>query len=169
MTTRTLFEDLYRHMEWADATVWAVVLASEAARADAVTLGGLQHIHMVQRAFLSVWREEPIDGHAGENLEPRFLATWAETYYALSRARIREATEEALGAPVRIPWAKRVIERLGFEPGPTSFAETIVQVYSHTAHHRGQVISRLRRLGATPPLIDYIAWVWQGRPSPPWP
>jgi len=62
-----------------------------------------------------------------------------------------------------------VAAHLGFEPGPTTLAETMVQVYAHTGHHRGQVISRLRDLGSTPPLVDYLAWLWQHRPAAVWP
>jgi len=169
MTTRALFEDLYCHMEWADATVWTAVLASEAACADARTAGTLHHLHLVQRAFLSLWRAEPVDRQAGENLPPRLLASWARTYYGLARQEIRTVSEERLAAPVAIPWTRSIAERLGFEPAPTSLAETMIQVCFHTAHHRGQLLARLRELGTTPPLIDFIAWVWQGRPSPPWP
>ena len=46
---------------------------------------------------------------------------------------------------------------------PTS-AETAPHVAMHTTHHRGQVNARLRELGAEPPLVDYIAWLWQ-RPA----
>jgi hypothetical protein len=27
---------------------------------------------------------------------------------------------------------------------------------------------RLRELGTTPPLVDFIAWAWAGKPSPDW-
>ena len=39
----------------------------------------------------------------------------------------------------------------------------------HTGHHRAQANSRLRALGAEPPIIDYIAWLWLERPAPAWP
>jgi uncharacterized damage-inducible protein DinB len=48
-------------------------------------------------------------------------------------------------------------------------AETARQVAMHSMHHRGQVNARLRELGAEPPLVDYIAWIWRGRPEPMWP
>ena len=49
--------ELVRHMEWADAIAWRAVLASEAARGDDRIRTWLYHIHMVQHAFLHVWRE----------------------------------------------------------------------------------------------------------------
>jgi uncharacterized damage-inducible protein DinB len=39
----------------------------------------------------------------------------------------------------------------------------------HTVYHRGQVNARVRALGGEPPLVDYIAWLWLGRPAPEWP
>ena len=48
--------DLFRHMEWADASVWRAVLASDAARADTKLRELFYHVHMVQRAFLRVWQ-----------------------------------------------------------------------------------------------------------------
>jgi uncharacterized damage-inducible protein DinB len=38
----------------------------------------------------------------------------------------------------------------------------------HTAYHRGQISTRIREIGGEPPLIDYLYWVWAGRPSPGW-
>jgi len=38
----------------------------------------------------------------------------------------------------------------------------------HSLYHRGQVNARLREVGGTPPLVDYIAWLWFGRPAAEW-
>jgi uncharacterized damage-inducible protein DinB len=38
----------------------------------------------------------------------------------------------------------------------------------HSGYHRGQVARRLREHGAEPPLGDFIAWVWMGRPEADW-
>ena len=48
-------------------------------------------------------------------------------------------------------------------------AETCLQVCSHSTYHRGQVNARLREIGAEPPLVDYIAWLWFERPAADWP
>jgi len=47
-------------------------------------------------------------------------------------------------------------------------AKTAFQVTGHSTCHRGQVNTRLRELGAYPPLVDYIAWLWLGRPAADW-
>jgi uncharacterized damage-inducible protein DinB len=46
--------------------------------------------------------------------------------------------------------------------------ETAFQVVSHSTHHRAQANTRLRAVGGDPPLVDYIAWIWFGRPAAPW-
>ncbi len=51
---------------------------------------------------------------------------------------------------------------------PATLAETVLQITSHTTYHRGQVNMRLRELGAEPPLTDFIAWIWLGRPEAEW-
>ena len=51
----------------------------------------------------------------------------------------------------------------------TTVGETTLQVPMHTVYHRGQVNARVRALGGEPPLVDYIAWLWLGRPAPEWP
>ena len=38
----------------------------------------------------------------------------------------------------------------------------------HSTYHRGQVNVRLRELGGEPQLVDFIAWVWEGKPRAVW-
>jgi uncharacterized damage-inducible protein DinB len=64
-----------------------------------------------------------------------------------------------------LPWSSMVEKRLGRPPGITTIGETALQVALHSTYHRGQVNARLRELGGEPPLVDYIAWLWQGKPS----
>lgn len=52
---------------------------------------------------------------------------------------------------------------------PATVEESVIQIVLHTAHQRAQLCTRLRELGAEPPLVDFIAWVWQGKPDPVWP
>lgn len=166
--TRSLLLELLAHMEWADAEVWRAVTGCERADEDPGLRERLHHVHLVQRAFLHLWRGEPVDGAAGSDLDLRALARWAAGYYPEAREHLERAPPEAFDAIVAIPWSAHVRERLGIEPAPTTLRDTALQVYAHTAHHRGQVMLQLRALGATPPLVDYIAWTWRGRPAPAW-
>ncbi len=40
----------------------------------------------------------------------------------------------------------------------------LLQAITHSQHHRGQNASRMRELGATPPMTDYVIWYALGRP-----
>ena len=169
VTSVDFLRTLFRQMEWADAAVWTAVLAAPAACSDERLRELLHHVHLVQRVFLSIWRGEAIDTHAGEGLEPAALAEWARAYYPEVQAELAKAGAETLDREVAVPWTAQAAERFGVEPRQPTAGETLIQVYAHTAHHRGQVNLRLRELGGEPPLIDFIAWLWQGRPAAAWP
>ena len=161
--------DLYRHMEWADAAVWVSVLASESGRADARLREYLYHLHVVQRAFLRAWR-----GESRETPYPTFdeapsLMHWGRTYYGEALAHLGASSDEELPRPLPVPWASMVERSLGRAPETTTFGETVLQVALHSLYHRGQINARLREVGGEPPLVDYIAWVWRGRPVASWP
>lgn len=40
----------------------------------------------------------------------------------------------------------------------------LLQVLTHSQHHRGQNASRMRQLGTTPPMTDFAVWYALGRP-----
>jgi uncharacterized damage-inducible protein DinB len=64
-----------------------------------------------------------------------------------------------------MPWIAEFEQRSGRRFDKPTLAETIFQVTSHSTYHRGQVNARLRELGGEPPLVDFIAWVWFGKPT----
>jgi uncharacterized damage-inducible protein DinB len=170
MFTITGLQEIYRHLEWADARVWTGALGSDAARADPELLDRLQHIHLTQRAFLDVWTDQPV----GKYLDLRFpslreLYAWARPYYTAVAAFLSSVRTEGLSNPVSVPWAKYFARELGGGVGATTLGETLFQVTAHSTYHRAQVNTRLRALGVTPPLVDYIAWLWLERPAPEWP
>jgi uncharacterized damage-inducible protein DinB len=162
--------ELVRHMEWADATVWRSVLAHEGARKDSRLRDLLTHLHLVQRLFLMVWRNEPLlpirsFGGFAEIAELRDRAT---SYYPDARAFLGTLDAAALTRPILMPFVPEQEKRLGTTFAVPTLAETIFQVTSHSTYHRGQVNARLREVGAEPPLVDYIAWLWFGRPEADW-
>lgn len=168
MNTLELLRDLFRHMEWADARVWRVVLASESASEDSIVKGRLHHSHMVQHAFLNAWRELPHTINAGNDLGLTDLAGWAREYHVLASEYLDTLTETDLDKPLIVPWARFMASRFGREPAIPSLGETLIQVTAHSTYHRGQINTRLRELGSEPPLTDFIAWVWLGKQSPEW-
>lgn len=170
MFTTAALQDLYRHLEWAEARVWTAALGSDAAVADSEVRDRFQHIHVVQRAFLDVWTGRPV----GQYMDLQFpslreLYAWARPYYAEAAAFLGSVSAERLSTPTPVPWAKYFAQERGGAAGATTLEETLFQVTAHSAYHRAQVNTRLRALGVTPPLVDYIAWLWLERPAPQWP
>lgn len=163
--------ELYDWMEWADCAVWRAALAQPATEGDAKIRGLLCHIHVVQRAFLNVWTGEDMSAAFKEPSDFPALADmprWARPYYADARRFIGSLDDGALAAPVTMPWVEEYQKREGRTFATPTLSETIFQVVSHSTYHRGQVNIRLRELGGEPPLVDFIAWAWFGRPKPDW-
>ncbi len=96
------------------------------------------------------------------------VRTWAQPLYVELAAFLYLQNDESLAAPFELPWAKLIEPQIGRPASISTVGETCFQVASHSTYHRGQINARLRELGAKPPLVDYIAWVWSGKPPPPW-
>ncbi len=174
--------DQFRHMEWADATVWRTALSVDGTLADETLRARLHHIHLVQRVFLSVWvgafahlhdnheRQQAVLSwmHKGNDLRGADLMAWGQAYHRDVQSYLRGLAEAALTQVVALPWSEMVAAGLGQMPAASTMAETLQQVTMHSTYHRGQVNMRLRELGAEPPLVDFIAWVWLDKPAAQW-
>ena len=169
MTNADTVRELFRHMEWADAAIWTAVLARESCRTDARLQEILYHLHVAQRAFLRTWRNEPREAPYPQFDDACPLMQWARAYYGEAMAYLHGASDEAMSQPMPLPWSDMVKQKLGRMPEVTTIGETALQVAMHSAHHRGQANARVREAGGEPPLVDYIAWVWLGRPQAAWP
>jgi uncharacterized damage-inducible protein DinB len=157
---------LFAHAQWADARVWNAVLSTGIE--DAELREKLHHLHVVQWFYLRIWR--------GASEAPPVLETfptlaslrdWALQTHRDVAAYLEGVPPARATEDVRLPWADQLAERFG-KARPATWAETALQVVTHTAYHRGQVARRLRELGAEPPLTDLIAWIWMDRPAPEW-
>jgi uncharacterized damage-inducible protein DinB len=157
---------LLGHAEWADSLVWREALA--APREDAELREKLHHLHTVQWAYLHIWR--------GEAVKPRELGTfptshalcdWAREYYRQLSSYLAALRGPDLPPDVRFPWAEHLERRFG-RALPATWTESVLQVAMHSSYHRGQAARRLRELGTEPPLTDFIAWIWAGRPEAEW-
>ena len=160
--------DLAAHMEWADALVWANVLGSEAARTDAKLVAWLQHLHGVQRGFLTLWRGGWDPPRPPDISQPLALAAFAREVHTELQAFLTSADTETFDRRLDLPWAQLLEESMKRPADAVNIGQTALQVILHSTHHRAQVNARLRDLGAEPPAIDYIVWLWLGRPLPQW-
>ncbi|MDP9361313.1 MAG: damage-inducible protein DinB [Acidobacteriota bacterium] len=169
MTILAAVRPLFDHMEWADALVWRAVSGSAASAEDKVLHDRLYHIHATQHAFLQAWRGEEV-AFTGPDDFPGLDAVrrLAREFYAFAPAYVAALVPGAVDDEMVLPWSSYFAKRAGFEARPSTLGETLLQLPSHSTYHRGQVNTRLRELGATPPLVDFIAWVWAGKPAPDW-
>ena len=182
MNIVTTIKDQFRHMEWADALVWQAVMASDVAQSDETIRARLHHTHLVQRSFLAVWKGElvkPEDSNEtqrvmmewfkfGSDLRGAELMAWAQEYHRGASQYLTGISETVLDQAVVLPWADFVAARTGKKPEAPTLGETLFQVTAHSAYHRGQINTRLRELGAEPPFVDFIAWLWLARPVAQW-
>src|SRR5262250_1129479 len=111
MNLLTTIRELFQHMEWADALVWQTVAASDAALEDEVLRMRLLHIHVVQRAFLRIWQERPLNPNAGNGLGGVALAAWGREYHQEVTQYLSEISETDLDRPLTLPWAEFIAAR----------------------------------------------------------
>jgi uncharacterized damage-inducible protein DinB len=161
--------ELMQHMEWADACVWRALLPHRVAVQDTRLRDLLLHLHGVQRAFLAVWTARPVNAAVAEATGDLVQAQAAvRSYYNDLSAAVASFDETTLRQRIVMPGLEPYEQRMGRRFDAPTLAETILQVVSHSTYHRGQVNARLREVGGEPPLVDYIAWIWFGRPAPEW-
>ena len=171
MFSAEALRDLFRHMEWADATVWAAALGTARAADDTTLRNDLLHLHGVQQAWLAMWAGQPPGAafpKAEDFADLPAVRQWARPYYGDAMAFLDGVDETRLREDLHIPWTELFEKSLGQRAKTPTLAETIFQVASHSTHHRGQINRSLRQLGGEPPLMDYIAWVWFGKPAAEW-
>ena len=160
---------LVRHMEWADARLWEAVLALPAERAAPAMLEKLHHVHYVQAVFFARAHGEkgtPPKLESFDGLAP--LAAWAREQYPAMHATVAALDEPSRGRPVPAPEQLRAMVA-DATPADATAADAILQVVTHTIHHRGQLNLVVRELGGEPPRLDLILWAWNGKPEARWP
>jgi uncharacterized damage-inducible protein DinB len=156
-----LLRDLMAHAEWANA-VFFHAWGKSPARDHEELRRRAAHIIGVQQGFLSVFRGEP-PGGPPDGPAPSFedVKARAETCHVALRDYAAKLDAETLARMVRVPWFPD-------PPCVITIAEALVQVALHTQHHRGQCMTRLKDFGGEPKNVDWIIWLWKGRPEARW-
>ena len=158
--------ELFQHLRWADDKVWQAVLALPEAEDDSRLRFLLHHIHVVQHIWLQVWTGQPVEFPEESSFESlEAIREWGTSFHEAVGPWLREVDEARLGEAVDLPFEERVTQQLGQPPEASTISDTLYQVALHSLHHRAQVTARLRELGGEPPTVDFIAWVWLGRPA----
>jgi uncharacterized damage-inducible protein DinB len=159
---------LLTHMEWADAQSWRAVRALPSAQSDDRLKWLFHHVHLVQSVYLQAWRGDPfVVTELTSYPDLAAIEAWARPYYPLVTQYVDTVAASKFDEPLDFPWSALIVEQFG-KVLPATLGESAWQVFSHTTYHRGQIAIRIRELGGEPPVVDYLVWVWGGRPAPLW-
>jgi uncharacterized damage-inducible protein DinB len=158
--------DLFRHNAWANAKVFelAAALGDPLVEAEAPGTAGtvrstLAHLARTERGYLALLERQP-----PESLEPReaylahALAWFVDEVRGLGDGYLQAleaSTPESLEQALEIPW-------FAFSP-PATTREGFLQVLTHSAQHRSQVLSWLASQGVETPDLDYVVMLGELR------
>ena len=156
--------DLYRHNAWANAKVFGLAAAlgdrlvgAEAPGTQGTVHATLAHLARVERGYLALIER----GHL-EGVEPREaylahdLAWFVDEVRALGSgylAMLAANTPESLRRELDIPW-------FSF---PVTARDGCLQVLTHSAQHRSQVLAWLASQGVETPDLDYVVMLGELR------
>jgi uncharacterized damage-inducible protein DinB len=153
--------NLMAHAEWANA-VFFHVWGESPARDDEEMRRRLSHLIGVQQGFLAVLSDkEPGGPKPGIPDTFEELKTRAQTCHAGLRDVVASMPTDRLSRTIQIPW-------FADPPCVITIADALVQVAMHSQHHRGQCMTRLKDLGGEPKNVDWIIWLWKGKPEGRW-
>ena len=169
MTILDKIKESFDFMNWADAKIWETVLSIQQVEDKEKLKKLLFHLHLTQYAFHRIWSDLPMEFPKRADFKNlNELARWALKNTELLQSFIRDLKEEDLEKIVNIPWVKHSEEQLGIKAADINLSETIFQVIDHSSYHRGQANSLIRLMEAEPPMVDYIVWIWMGKPEAEW-
>ena len=155
-----LIRDLYAHQAWADAEMWRFLDAAPAAMVDKKIGELLNHIHVVQRYFLSAVEGSPMTREElMQQIELPQLRVSYRSYHELAQNSLAKMRESHLDDAIAVPWFPT------FRP---KCSEALVQAVMHSVNHRGQILMLTRQLGGDPKPLDYIIWTSKNRPAAEW-
>jgi uncharacterized damage-inducible protein DinB len=154
--------DMFAHQAWADAEHWRTLEQTAGALDDPAIRQRLHHIHLVQRAYLSLVRGERVRPTKLEDfVSMAELKAHARKYHEMAGQYLSSLTAEQLSALLAIPWLRH-------SPGRVTVGQALYQTAMHSHYHRGQNATRIRELGGNPPFTDLILWYLNEKPSPAW-
>ena len=153
--TAELLHDLARHQVWADQEHWKVLHQNNTLLEDSEIRKRLNHMVTAMRMLTALARGETPDPAAMKEIE---TAGELQTSLEKANAELTEALK-ALDLQKMIP-----LPRGPRGPWEAPAGVLLLQAITHSQHHRGQNASRMRQLGATPPMTNYVVWYALGQP-----
>ncbi|HEX2454386.1 MAG TPA: DinB family protein [Vicinamibacterales bacterium] len=159
-----LLQELYGHQAWADSVLWQALAAQPGALDDRAIRERLHHIHLVQRLFL--WTSRGDEGELTpakvEDIpDIRVIMDDVRRYHDEAIAHVSALSVARRAEPLNIAWFKDA-------PVPFTREQALMQCVMHSQYHRGQNATRLRELGGSPPITDFILWLYRDKPPARW-
>jgi uncharacterized damage-inducible protein DinB len=144
-----LLKDLARHQAWADSQHWKTLHANAALLADADIRKRLNHMTMACEMLAALARGESPDVAGMKDRE-----SVEEIEAAMTKAN------EGLAAMLGTVDLDKMIKLPRGPKGPfdAPAGVLLLQALTHSQHHRGQNAARMRELGVTPPMTDFVVW-----------
>jgi uncharacterized damage-inducible protein DinB len=150
-----LLEELARHQAWADTQHWKTLRENSAALEDPEIRKRLNHMVMALRMLTTLARGGTPDTTGWKDIEP---AGQLEAALCEANADLLEALKTVdLQNMIALPRGPR-------GPFEAPAGVLLLQAITHSQHHRAQNASRMRQLGANPPMTDFVVWYAIGRP-----
>ncbi len=154
-TNAELLQDLARHQSWADAAHWKALHENSTLLEDAEIQKRLNHMLSALRMLTTLARGETPDPTAMAATEP---IDQLEAAMGKANTGIVETINSVdLGKMISLPRGPK-------GPWEAPAGVLLLQAITHGQHHRGQNASRMRQLGVTPPMTDFVIWYALGRP-----
>jgi len=149
--------DLFRHNSWANGKVFdlvagldATMLEVEAPGTQSTVTSTLAHLARVEYAYLAMLEQRPSASvESGDAYRAHDLGWFRTNVQELGAAYLTllgASTPEGLGRALAIPWFRF----------PVTAREGLLQVLTHSAQHRSQVLSWLSTRGVPTPDLDYV-------------
>ena len=153
--TAELLEDLARHQAWADAAHWKALHESSTLLEDLEIRKRVNHMVMALRMLTGLARGETPDPSGMKDIEG---ADELEAALGKANAELIETLKKIdLQKMIRLPRGPQ-------GPWEAPAGVLLLQAITHSQHHRGQNAARMRQLGITPPMTDFVIWYALGQP-----
>jgi uncharacterized damage-inducible protein DinB len=154
-SSSALLRDLARHQAWADAAHFKALRENTKLLEDSEIRNRLNHTIAALRRLTRLAKGETEDRSDSSEIDSA-----DELQAALERAN-----SELIAALDTVDHQSVVdLPRGPRGPWRAPAGVLLLQAVTHSQHHRGQNASRMRQLGAAPPLTDFLIWYALGRP-----
>jgi len=150
-----LLRDLARHQAWADTAHWKALHENSTLLEDLEIRKRVNHMVMALRMLTGLAQGEAVDQSGMKDIDS---ADQLEAELGKANAELIQALDTIdLQRMIALPRGPN-------GPWEAPAGVLLLQAIMHSQHHRGQNASRMRQLGAPPPMTDFVVWYALGRP-----